>query len=105
MNYTLEAPFQLSEDQKSTIAKKLEKLNNFNSDITKIDVYFKESDSNVKGEVVAEIRAFIPGHDLFTQNKADKLLKAFSAAYESIKRQAIEQKNKWRDKKVSIANN
>ena len=101
MNYTVECPFNLSDSQKATIESKINKLSNFNSDITNIDIYFKETDSHVKGEVVAEIRAFLPGPDLFTQNKADNLLKAFNAAYESIKRQAVERKNKWRNKKAS----
>ncbi len=101
MNYTVESPFNLSDTQKSTIESKVNKLTNFNSDITNIDIYFKQSDSQVKGEVVAEIRAFLPGPDLFTQNKANNLLKAFSGAYDSMKRQAVERKNRWRDKKVS----
>lgn len=99
MNYTIEAPFNLSDVQKETIEGKLGKLTTYNSDITKIDVYFKESDSNVPGEVVSEIRVFLPGPDLFTQNKSDNLLKSFSGAYDSIKRQAKERKDKWRDKK------
>lgn len=101
MNYTVEVPFNLSETQKTTIENKINKLSTYNSDITNVDIYFKASDSHIKGEVIAEIRVFLPGPDLFTQNKQDNLLKAFNAAYDSIKRQAIERKNRWRDKKAS----
>jgi len=102
MNYTIEAPFTLSESQRATVDEKLNKLTVYNNDITNIDVYFKEADGKIPGEVECEIRVFLPGNDIFVQHKESSLLKAFSSTYDSVKRQAKKVKDKQHDKQAPI---
>ena len=102
MNYTLEAPFSLSDAQKATIDEKLNKLSTYNSDITNIDVYFKEADGNIPGEVECEIRVFLPGPDVFVHNKEGSLLKAFNTTHDSVKRQVKKRKDIQNDKQSPI---
>jgi len=97
MKTTIEAPFQLSDNFRGKLEVKCKSLAQYNKSITQVNVFFKEDDGQGNNDVLAEIRVRVPGSDLFASNADDNATRAFSKAYDSVKRQVRKRKDMVKD--------
>jgi len=86
--------FQVSEDLKGFINKKVSKLETFIDKLISIDVYLKlENHSQIKDKTI-DIKVIIPGSTLFSSETAKTFEAATDDAVDSLKRQLRKQKEK-----------
>ena len=102
MNIIIEAPFTLSENDKKIIETRIKYLDKYESRITKVNVFFKNGGGINPKSVLSEIRILVPGGNLFAENSNEDAIKAFSSAYNSIKRQVKQRRKKLNDHKSPI---
>lgn len=87
MNVIIEAPFVLTDQQRKNIENDLISLKKYNSRITKAEVYFKKDDGKEPDSILAEIRLFVPGPDIFASASHNDYSAALSTAINKVDRQ------------------
>lgn len=102
MKLTIEAPFKLSDEDKTFIEDKLFDLKVYESRMTQINVFFKEDDGNDPNGILSEIRIRVPGKDLFAGDTNEDAIKAFVSTYNSIKRMLKKRRDKVNDHQSPI---
>jgi len=94
MNITIETPFTLSDQDRETIDTKINDLSKYESRMTQVSVFFKKDDRKGRNSILSEIRVRVPGNDLFAEGTNEDAVKAFSNAYNSIKRSIKKRRTK-----------
>jgi len=94
MNITIQAPFTLSDQDKEEIESKIHYLNKYESRMTQVNVFFKKDDRKGRNSILSEIVIRVPGNDLFSEGTNEDAVKAFSIAYNSIKRAIKKRRDK-----------
>ena len=87
MTLEINAPETVSDGLRNLIEEKANRLQKFYEKISEVNVFFKEGDSQTEGEVTADIRVFIPGHDAFADAHGENYERAFRDAYDKVERQ------------------
>ena len=84
--------FEADEKVMDLVNKRIQKLSDLENDMTGIDVYLKtirdDQDQNKK----VEMRAFLPGNDLFSEYQTDTFDEAIQQTYQKMKRQLVKRK-------------
>jgi len=94
MKYNIEAPFTISDEDRSTMESKLESLEKFNLGITSADIFFKEDDGSNPGDIHSQVRVYLPGPDIFAESFHQQAIVAFGNTFDAVKRQALKLKDK-----------
>lgn len=102
MNHTIEAPFTLSDSDRSYISEKIENLQTYESRIVHTSIYFKTDDGNTPGGILAEIRVDVPGEDIFVSDSDADAMKAFTKACNAMKRQVKKRRDRMNDHHSSV---
>ncbi len=79
MNVIIEAPFSLSDKQRKDIENEVHTLKKYNDKISKAEVHFKKDDGNKVDAIVAELRLFVPGPDIFASASHNDYQSAFTS--------------------------
>ena len=87
MTLEVNAPGSISEGLNSLIEEKSNRLQKFYDKISEVNVYFKKDDAQTEGDVTAEIRVMIPGHDAYADAHGHNYERAFRDAYYKVERQ------------------
>jgi putative sigma-54 modulation protein len=79
----------------SHVEKKISKLNQFNDNITNVDVYLKLDNivHNIKDKIV-EIKVLIPKHEFFVKHSCKSFEESFDAAVSAVIAQIKKRKEK-----------
>ncbi len=99
---TIEAPFTLSTSERTYIEDMIAGLSQYESRMTQVNVFFKEDDGNTPNGILSEIRIRVPGNDLFAASTHEDSTKAFSNAYDAVKRQLKKRRDKLNDHQSEI---
>ncbi len=102
MQTTIEAPFTLSDADRELINSKIEDLIKYEKRMTQVNVFFKKNDGNTSNGILAEIRVRVPGSDVFAENTAHDAIKAFSEAYNAVKRQIKDRREQINDHRSEV---
>jgi len=80
---------------KGLIQKKIEKLNHFNENITKVDIYLKLDNvvHNIKDKIV-EIKVMIPRHEFFVKQSCKSFEQSFDMAMGALINQIKKRKDR-----------
>ena len=97
MNIIIEAPFLIGDKDKMLIESKINYLKRYESRIIKVSAFFKTEIGSKPNDVLCGIRLEVPGYDLFAEQTDSNAMRAFSASYNSIKRQAKQRRRKLND--------
>lgn len=87
--------FDADEKLLEYVTKKVDKLNTFHDNITKVDVFLKLDNvvHNIKDKV-AELRVHVPKHDFFVKASSKSFEESFESALDSMITQIKRQKTK-----------
>ncbi len=102
MKYNIEAPFTISDDDRSSIESKLESLEKFNLGITSADIFFKEDDGTNPGDIHSQVRLYLPGPDIFAESFNQQAIVAFNNTFDAVKRQVVKLNDKRNDHRSEI---
>ena len=97
MNIIIEAPFSMVERDRIVIESKINYLKRYESRMIKVSVFFKTDIGSNPNDVLCGIRIDVPGYDLFAEQTDSNAMRAFSASYNSIKRQVKQRRRKLND--------
>ncbi|NND16414.1 MAG: hypothetical protein HKN89_08840 [Eudoraea sp.] len=93
MNILIEAPYTVSDLDKSMIESKIRDLTKYKERITEATVFFKLGDGKGSESVISEIRLRIPGKDIFAGESDNTSNGAFVKAWNQVKKQLIKRKS------------
>jgi len=102
MNYTIEAPFTISDQDKAMIEEKVNALTTYESRITQVNIHFKEDDGHVEGGILSRIVARVPGEDVLSSKVKMNAMSAFNESYKSLKRQIKDRREQLNDHRSEI---
>ena len=68
---------------------KLEKLLTFNNELQSCEVFLRVEKSDSRDNKVVEVKAHIPGKDLFVKRKATSFEAAMDEVHEALRRQVV----------------
>ena len=68
---------------------KLEKLLTFNNELQSCEVFLRVEKSDSRDNKVVEVKAHIPGKDLFAKRKATSFEAAMDEVHEALRRQVM----------------
>ena len=97
MKITIESQFTLSNEDRKTINSKISYLSKYEARISQVNVYFKRNDRKGPNSILSEIQVRVPGNDLFSEGTDEDAVKAFSIAYNSIKRATKKRRGKMNE--------
>lgn len=87
MKVLIEAPFDISDANKTSIEQDLKELSLYNKKMTQATAYFKLDDGVKSDVVLAEIQLHVPGPVIFVSETDQKFMKAFAGAVSKARRQ------------------
>ena len=102
MTTTIEAPFTISDMDRKVMESKISDLQKYEERITQVNIFFKKDDGNIPEAILAEIRIRVPGADLFAENKDGVAIKAFSQAFNAVKRQVKKRRSQMNDHRSDL---
>ena len=68
---------------------KLEKLQTFNSELQRCEVFLRIEKSDSRNNKLVEVKAHLPGHDLFAKRHASTFEAAMDEVHDALRRQAV----------------
>lgn len=87
--------FDADEKLINYVNKKVDKLNTFHENITKVDVFLKlDNVVHTIKDKIAELRVHVPRHDFFVKASSKSFEESFDCALESMVNQIKRQKQK-----------
>lgn len=84
--------FTISSQLEEFTKKKVEKLEKYSEKITKVELYYKLDKPESNNNKQAELKLFIPGHELFAEKQADTFEEALAQCIDALKKQLIKLK-------------
>jgi len=102
MKYNIQAPFNISDEDKLAIEAKLASLAKFNLSISSADVFFKEDDGTNPGDINAQIRLFLPGPDIYAESFHSQAITAFNNTFSAVKKQVVKLNERRNDHRTEI---
>lgn len=94
MKILIEAPWEVNDYTKGIIEDKLQKLDKFNGDILRADVYLKMGDNLIPNDKIVQVRLHVPGQDIFAEANSDTLEKAANEVSDKLRAQLLKRKDK-----------
>jgi ribosomal subunit interface protein len=98
MNVLIEAPFDITNNNKKAIEEQTKELSVYNQGITNVDIYFREDDGNESDVILAQVQVRLPGPEVFASETDQNYMKAFSLALNKVERQLRKRKSMNQDR-------